>query len=110
MEEGWRIGGDQPLAYNAATGMLFTLMHQGGPDTHEDPGTEVWAFNTRTQRRGYRVALEAPSGAIDVSLDDDPMLYVVTGEPSEVHVHRASTGRFLRSVQEVGSANRIQVF
>lgn len=109
-EEGWRIGGDQPLAYNAATGMLFTLMHQGGPDTHEEPGTEVWAFSTRTQRRGYRLALADPAGAIDVSGDDDPLLYVVAGEPGQVHVHAGSTGRLLRSIPEIGSANRIQAF
>lgn len=109
-EDGWRIGGDQPLAYNAATGTLFTLMHQGGPDTHEDPGTEVWAFNTRTQRRGYRLALEEPAGAIDVSGDGDPRLYIVAGESSQVHVHSGSTGRLLRSIPEIGSANRIQAF
>ena len=60
VEEGWRVGGNDPFAYNAATGLLFTLMHQGGPDTHEDPGYEVWAFDTNTQRRGYRLQLEIP--------------------------------------------------
>lgn len=109
-EDGWRIGGDQPFAYNAETGLLFTLMHQGGQDTHEEPGTEVWAFNVGNQLRGYRLTLDSPATAIDVSLDANPLLYVVVDEPSAVNVHQASTGRLLRTISEVGSANRIQAF
>jgi len=110
VEDGWRIGGDQPFAYNAQTGILFTLMHQGEKDTHEEPGTEVWAFDQTNQRRGYRLTLDEPSGAIDVSRDADPLLYVVGGESAVVNVHQAGTGRLLRTIPEVGSANRIQVF
>ena len=109
-EEGWRVGGDHPFAYNAQAGLLFTLMHQGEKDTHEDPGTEVWAFDVKNQRRGYRLALEEPATAIEVSRDGDPLLYVVAGASSVVHVHKARTGRLLRSIDEIGSANRIQVF
>ncbi|MEM8766954.1 MAG: amine dehydrogenase large subunit [Pseudomonadota bacterium] len=109
--EGWRVGGDQPFAYNAETGMLFTLMHQGGPDTHEDPGTEVWAFNVSTQRRGYRLPLEEPSGTIEASTDADPLLYVMGGFPAGVHVYRAVTGRWLHTIPETGmSASHIQAF
>ena len=62
------------------------------------------------QRRGYRLALDEPSTAIEVSRDGDPLLYVVAGASSAVHVHKARTGRLLRSIPEIGSANRIQVF
>ena len=109
--EGWRVGGDQPFAYNSETGMLFTLMHQGGPDTHEDPGTEVWAFNVAAQRRGYRLTLEAPSGTIEVSRDSDPLLYVMSGFPAGVDVYRAVTGRWLHTIPETGmTASHIQPF
>src|SRR5262245_30648124 len=37
---GWRIGGLQHLAVHAASGRLYALMHQGGPDTHKQSGTE----------------------------------------------------------------------
>jgi methylamine dehydrogenase heavy chain len=110
-EEGWRVGGDQPFAYNAETGLLFTLMHQGGPDTHEHPGTEVWAFNTATERRGYRIELEEPSGVIEVSRDADPLLYIGGGFPSSVQVRKASTGRLLHVIPETGlTASQIQAF
>ena len=110
--EGWRVGGNEPFAYNAETGMLFTLMGQGGPDTHEDPGTEVWAFNMETQRRGYRRQLEGPSLSIAVSQDADPLLYVgMLDSPMSVNVHTARTGRLLRVIPEAGSAgSHIQAF
>jgi methylamine dehydrogenase heavy chain len=112
MAEGWRVGGNDPFAYNAETGLLFTLMHQGGPDTHEDPGTEVWAFNLNTQRRGYRLQLEVPSLTIGVSQDEDPLLYVGTlDEPMSVEVRKAQTGRLLHVIPEAGSAGQhIQAF
>jgi len=108
-EEGWRVGGDQPFAYNAATGILFTVMHQGEADTHEEPGTEVWAFDFENQRRGYRLALEEPSGVIEVSRDADPLLYISVGFPSSIQVHKATTGRRLLTIPETGiTANHIQ--
>ena len=52
-DDDWRIGGRQPFAFNASTGYLMTVMHKGGgQETFEDPGTEIWAFNIRTKRRG----------------------------------------------------------
>ena len=109
--EGWRVGGDQPFAYNDETGLLFALMHQGGPDTHEDPGTEVWAFNVETQRRGYRIELEEPSGVVEVSRDADPLLYIGSGFPSSVQVRKADTGRLLHVIPETGlTAGHIQAF
>ena len=109
-EEGWRVGGSQPFALNPETGLLFTLMHQGGPDTHEDPGTEVWAFDANTQRRGYRITLEEPSSTVEVSRDADPLLYISSGFPGVVHVHKAATGRRLHTIEETGiTAPNLQV-
>ncbi len=110
--EGWRVGGNEPFAFNAQTGQLFTLMHQGGPDSHEEPGMEVWAFDLNTQRRGYRLPLDGPSLSIEVSKDADPLLYVGTlEEPMSVQVFKAGTGRLLHVIPEAGSAtSHIQAF
>jgi methylamine dehydrogenase heavy chain len=110
--QGWRVGGSDPFAYNAETGLLFTLMHQGGADTHEDPGSEVWAFNMNAERRGYRLQLEGPSLSIAVSQDADPLLYVgQLGNPMSVQVHKADTGRLIRVIPEAGAqASHIQAF
>ncbi len=110
--ESWRVGGNEPFAYNAETGQIFTLMHQGGPDSHEEAGMEVWAFDLATQRRGYRLQLDGPSLSIAVSQDRNPLLYVGTlEEPMSVQVHEAGSGRLLQVIPEVGSAaSHIQAF
>jgi methylamine dehydrogenase heavy chain len=59
-EQSWRIGGMQHLAVHRATGRLYTLMHRGGPDTHKEPGEEVWVYDLATRRRVARVELLNP--------------------------------------------------
>jgi methylamine dehydrogenase heavy chain len=56
----WRIGGPQHLAVHAASGRLYALMHQGGPDTHKEAGTEVWVFDLATRRRTARFTMRNP--------------------------------------------------
>ncbi len=107
--EGWRISGRQPFAYNEATGIFMTLMHQGGTqDNYKDPGTELWAFNLRTQRRGYRVELDNPSRNIALTRDDDPVALVVGTQERSVAVRHARTGRLVRTIEEAGGL--VQVF
>ncbi len=56
----WRIGGGQHLAVHAASGRLYALMHQGGPDTHKDAGTEIWVYDLGTRRRVQRIPVVNP--------------------------------------------------
>jgi len=56
----WRIGGTQQLTAHASSGRLYALMHQGGKDTHKDPGTEIWVFDIVSHRRLQRIALRSP--------------------------------------------------
>jgi methylamine dehydrogenase heavy chain len=56
----WRIGGLQHLAVQRRGGRLYALMHRGGPDTHKDPGQEVWIYDLATQRRVARIKLLNP--------------------------------------------------
>jgi methylamine dehydrogenase heavy chain len=51
----WRVGGAQHLAVHAASGRLYVLVHRGGPDTHKQPGTEVWVYDLETRRRIQRI-------------------------------------------------------
>jgi methylamine dehydrogenase heavy chain len=60
----WRTGGVQHLAAHAASNRLYALMHRGGPDTHKDPGDEVWVFDLATHRRTARIPLRAPGFTI----------------------------------------------
>jgi methylamine dehydrogenase heavy chain len=105
-KEKWQLGGSQPIAYNAVTGTLFTLMHQGkdGVDTHEADGKEVWAYDLTTRRRGYRIALAEEAGAMNVTADAEPLLLVVSRKARSILVYDARTGRLLRTIAEAGFA------
>ena len=35
-------------------------MHQGGPDTHKEPGTEVWVYDLATRKRVQRMPMLNP--------------------------------------------------
>jgi methylamine dehydrogenase heavy chain len=58
--DSWRIGGKQHLAVHEASGRLYSLMHQGGPDTHKEPGTEIWVYDLKTRERIDRIELRNP--------------------------------------------------
>jgi methylamine dehydrogenase heavy chain len=61
--DSWRVGGVQHLAVHAATGTLYSLVHQGGVDTHKDPGTEVWLYDLARRERIGRIAVRSPLAA-----------------------------------------------
>tara|TARA_R110002167_G_scaffold267168_2_gene473857 strand:- start:368 stop:1504 length:1137 start_codon:yes stop_codon:yes gene_type:complete len=102
-DDDWRLGGRQPFTYNDATKELFVVMHKGGgQETFEDPGSEVWAFNTRTQRRGYR--LEAEEGdnfsSVQITQDADPIL-ILSGNGG-VRIYEPNSGQKLREIDVSG--------
>jgi methylamine dehydrogenase heavy chain len=58
--EGWRIGGRQHLAMHLASGRFYSLVHQGPPDGHKDPGSELWVYDLAQRRRVDRIVLRSP--------------------------------------------------
>ena len=57
----WRIGGTQHLARaRRAADRLYALVHQGGADTHKQPGTEVWVYDSPRAQRVQRIAMRNP--------------------------------------------------
>ena len=81
-EEGWRPGGWELAAYHPPTNRLFVLMHEGGPWTHKQSGSEVWVWDVGTGKRLHRIALEHPSHSLAVSRDDQPLVFALTWDPS----------------------------
>jgi methylamine dehydrogenase heavy chain len=59
-KDSWRIGGLQHLAVHEADGLLCALMHMGGPDTHKEPGSEVWVYDLEQRVRKGRIVLTNP--------------------------------------------------
>jgi methylamine dehydrogenase heavy chain len=59
-KQSWRVGGQQHLALHGPTGRLYSLVHQGGPDTHKQAGTELWVYDVAARRRVQRIELRSP--------------------------------------------------
>jgi len=77
----WRPGGTQMIAVQPHTQRLYVAMHKGGEGSHKIGGSEVWAFDLQTHRRVGRFSIPAKLGAVgalQVSTDADPRLYVAT--------------------------------
>jgi len=98
----WRIGGLQHFAVHQPTGRLYALMHQGGVDTHKDPGTEVWVFDLAARKRVQRIALENIATALQVTQDDEPLLFTAFAGSPTLDVYDAGSGDLLRTVAEIG--------
>ena len=98
----WLPGGMQHLAIHAGSRRLFSLMHQGGPDSHKDPGTEIWVYDVTNKRRTQRIALQGPATSITVSTDSKPLLFSIFIGAQKVDVLDAQTGKLLRSIPEIG--------
>jgi methylamine dehydrogenase heavy chain len=95
-QAGWLPGGHQPLWANAAKGLLFVLMHQGGGDwTHKNPGTEVWVYDVKEQKRVDRILLPQEANSIMVSQDAAPTLFALTTMPAMMQTFSALDGRYL---------------
>ncbi|MFI5321632.1 MAG: amine dehydrogenase large subunit [Myxococcota bacterium] len=131
--DGWRIGGHQHLAVHAASGRLYSLMHQGGADTHKQAGTQLWLYDLAQHARertievpnlaasALRDLMELPAGGvldwllhaavpnpgatnILVTPDAEPLLLLSTHEAPVIAVLDARSGELLREVAEPGIA------
>lgn len=100
--QSWRIGGAQHLAAHQQRGLLYSLVHQGGVDTHKDPGTEVWIYDIDAKARVQRIGLANLATSIQVSQDDEPLLLTAFIAVPALDVYDASTGEHLRTVGELG--------
>lgn len=100
----WRTGGVQPIAYHAGSRRLYVLMHEGGPETRQDPGTEIWVFDAPTGKRLQRITMDGPATAIAVSEDDKPLLYTAMFTVPNLVVLDAASGKKLREIGQLGNA------
>ncbi|HEV2271179.1 MAG TPA: amine dehydrogenase large subunit [Steroidobacteraceae bacterium] len=105
----WRPGGLQQLAVHAGPDRLYSIMHQGGPETHKDPGKEIWVYDLDGYRRVRRIALRSPAGSIQVTRDDRPLLFAAFIGSTTLEVYDAETGRYLRSVADAGTTPTLLV-
>lgn len=75
--DGWGIAGNQGTALHEQSDRLFVLMHQDKPENYQKPGTEVWVYDVKTQKKIAQIELKEQSTAIGVSQGEEPRLYSV---------------------------------
>jgi methylamine dehydrogenase heavy chain len=107
--DGWRSGGLQQLALHRAKRRLYAIMHQGPRSTHKDPGMEIWVFDLATKARVQRITVKNPVTSIEVSQDDQPLLYGAFIGSSSLDIYDALTGEALRSVADVAASPTLLV-
>jgi methylamine dehydrogenase heavy chain len=108
-KQGWRPGGLQPIAVHASSGRLFAIMHQGGTETHKDPGSEVWVYDLGSKRLLQRIIAKNPIAAIQVSRDNQPLLFGAFMGSSTIDVYDAISGAHLRSIDSIGTTPTLLV-
>jgi methylamine dehydrogenase heavy chain len=76
LEVNWLPGGTTPFALHRKSGHLFVLMHMGEYWSQKASGTEVWEVDLAAHKVVKRMPLENPAGNIEVTQDENPMLFV----------------------------------
>ena len=105
---GWRIGGMQPVAIHRSSQTLLLLMHQGGENTHKDPGTEVWYINLETGATIHRLALAVPANSIEVSQDASALLYAGSIVEDQVQIIDLKTTVTMGTISGIGLPTILQ--
>ncbi len=106
---GWRSGGVQQLAADPQKSLLYAIMHRGGLETHKDPGKDVWVFDVSTGKRVQQFALKSLASSIQLSSDEKPLLFSIFIEAANLDVYDAASGKWLRTVEHVGTSPTIMV-
>lgn len=138
LHDEWRIGGAQHLAYHPETKRLYSVVHQGGPGSHKDPGAEIWVYDVPAQKRvevfaapslivpflGPQAGFDADGTvgqvldfvlpnigvhSIAVTQDAQPLLFVRHADLGAVGVLDALSGEHLRDIAETGLSGALLV-
>ncbi|MCY3752116.1 MAG: amine dehydrogenase large subunit [Gammaproteobacteria bacterium] len=98
-EQNWRPGGAW-LTATDSTGRLYVMMHpDGGEGSHDNPGSEIWVFDTASKTRVQRIALTLPAIAFDITMGDAPKI-VTTNIEMNLEVYDARSGGHLNTIAD----------
>jgi len=138
LQDRWRVGGAQFLAYHRRTKRLYVVVHQGGPGSHKDPGTEIRVYDLPKRKTvdvfsapslivpflGPQAGFDAKGAfgkilsfvlpnpgvhSIAVTQDDQPLLFMRNTDLGAVGVLDALSGEHLRDIDETGLSGALLV-
>lgn len=107
-KQGWRPGGLQQMAVDSHA-HLYAIMHRGGLETHKDPGKDVWVYDVATHKRVRQIALNNLASSIQLTSDDQPLLFSMFIDKPVLDIYDAADGRLLRSVDQLGTTPTLLV-
>jgi methylamine dehydrogenase heavy chain len=107
-KQGWRPGGVQQMAVDSHS-HLYAIMHRGGPETHKDPGKDVWVYDIATHKRVKQITLSNLASSIQLTTDDSPLLFSIFIDRPGLDIYDPADGRLLRSVDQVGTTPTLLV-
>jgi len=99
----------QQLAVDSHQSRLYAIMHQGGVETHKDPGKEVWVYDLHTRQRVQQFVFKNLASSIALSSDAKPLLYGIFINGTDLDIYDAAAGKLLRSVDHIGTTPTIMV-
>ncbi len=78
-------------------------MHKGGgQETRKDPGEQIWIYDINQRQRINTLTTKHAVGLIEVTQDDQPLLFTADVARNAIDVYDAASGEFLRSVEQIG--------
>ena len=98
-KQNWRPGGAW-LAATDSTRRLYVMMHEnGGEGSHDNPGSEIWVFDTASKTRVNRIPLALPAIAFDITMGDAPKI-VTTNIEMSLEVYDALSGEHVNTIAD----------
>lgn len=104
--EGWRPGGWQQTAYHRKSDRIFLLVDQRDQWRHKAASRFVVVLNGAGERLA-KFELGHEIDSINVSQDDEPLLYALSAGTQTLHIYDAASGEELRSVDQLGRGPQI---
>lgn len=73
-DDDWLISGMHHTAIHELSQQLYVIMHKGKPETFEEPGTDVWVYDLKTQKKVREISMKDMTMSIAVDQSAEPRL------------------------------------
>ncbi len=98
-KQNWRPGGAW-LAATDSSRRLYVMMHENGREgSHDDPGSEIWVFDTGNKTRVQRIPLTLPAIAFDITGGASPRI-VTTNIEMNLEIYDALSGEHINTIAD----------
>ena len=102
-DDKWKPGGIWPVSLHEKSNKMYVLMHQGGIDTHKDPGKEIWVFDLDKKIKIKTIYLDNPATSIKITQDNKPILLASSEDTLAIEVYDLVSDKRIRTLNNVGT-------